>query len=182
MHRAVGLEAIIQPVQPPAASATHTALACRRLALICAAFTGCWALSGPAYCAIFLDPQAPLGRLVPTGLPAPLVTAIFITAGLYTIFWASLPVTLLIVGIGYLRFAVPGWRWPAAWAGIVAAGIALDPLSLAALSAFEPSTWHWLALSAAFLAIGAAMIAVLTGAERSRVRGEHMRRQLASQA
>lgn len=65
MHQAVGLEAIIQPVQPPAAPATHQALASRKLALICAAFTGCWALSGAAYCAIFLDPQPPLGRLGP---------------------------------------------------------------------------------------------------------------------
>jgi hypothetical protein len=105
-----------------------------------------------------------------------------IAAILYSLFWASLPVTLLIVGIGHLRFAVPGWRWPAAWVGIVAAGIALDPLSLAALSPFDTSTWHWLALSAAFLAIGAAMIAVLTGAARSRARSEQMRRQLASQA
>jgi hypothetical protein len=169
-------------VQPPAAPATHLALASRRLGLICAAFTGCWALSGPAYCAIFLDPQPPLGRLGLPSLPAPLVTAIVIAAMLYSIFWASLPVTLLIVGIGHLRFAVPGWRWPAAWAGLVAAGIALDPLSLTALGAFDNSTWHWLALSAAFLAIGAAMIAVLTGAERSRARGEQMRRQLASQA
>jgi hypothetical protein len=169
-------------VQPPVAPATHATLASRKLAVICAAFTGCWALSGAAYCAIFLDPQPPLDSLGQTRLPAPLVTAIVITAGLYTLFWASLPVTLLIVGIGHLRFAVPGWRWPAAWAGIVAAGIALDPLSLAALSSFDTSTWHWLALSAAFLAIGAAMIAVLTGAERSRARGEQMRRQLASQA
>lgn len=169
-------------MQPPVAPATQTALASRKLALICAAFTGCWALSGAAYCAIFLDPQPPLGRLGLPPLPAPLVSAIVIAAMLYSLFWASLPVTLLIVGIGHLRFAVPGWRWPAAWVGIVAAGIALDPLSLAALSPFDTSTWHWFALSAAFLSVGAAMIAVLTGAERSRARGEQMRRHLASEA
>jgi hypothetical protein len=172
MHRAVGLEAIIQPVQPSAAPATHPALASRNLALVCAVFTGFWALSGAAYCAIFLDPQPPLGRLGTPRLPAPLVTAIVIAAMLYALFWASLPVTLLIIGIGYLRGAVPGWRFPAAWAGIVAAGTALDPLSLAALSAFDTSTWHWLALSAAFLAIGAAFIAVLTAAQsRAETRG-----------
>jgi hypothetical protein len=88
MHRFVGLEAIIQPVQPPAAPATHQALASRNLALICAAFTGSWD---------------------------------------------------------------------------------------------DTSSWHWLALSAAFLAIGAAMIAVLTAAQ-SRARCGRIRQQLASQA
>jgi hypothetical protein len=80
--------------------------------------------------------------------------------------WASLPITLLIVGIGHLRVAVPGWRWPTAWAGTVAAGIALDPLCLAALSPFDTHPWHGLALSGAFIAVGAAMIAVVMGAAR----------------
>jgi toxin YoeB len=180
VHQAVGLEAIIQPVQLPAAPATRQALASRKLALMCAVFTGFWALSGAACCPIFLDPQPALGRLGLSRLPAPLVTAIVIAAIMYAVFWASLPVTLLIVGIGHLRVAAPGWRWPATWAGIVAAGIALDPLSLAASSPFDTSAWHWLALSVALLVIGAAMIAILTGPTRSRARGEH--RQLASQA
>ena len=84
----------------------------------------------------------------------------------YAFFWLSLPVTLLVVGIGQLRGTIPvGWRWPAIWSGIVVAGIALDPLGLWATNTTYTSDgfqWTWLAATLGYLAVGAAMTAILT--------------------
>jgi dipeptidyl aminopeptidase/acylaminoacyl peptidase len=136
------------------------------MGLVCAIFAACWALPGAAYCAIGFAPLP--ASLTPSDLPAPLVSGIVTTEIAYASLWASLPVILLIIGIGRLRLAGPaGWRWPAAWAGAAAAGIALDPLILFALNPFSTPPSHWPAISIGFAAVGAAMIAILIGAARS---------------
>jgi len=62
------------------------------------------------------------------------------------------------------------------WAGTVAAGITLELLFITGFGQPDPSpaytgpaivNWAWLAESVGFAAVGAAMIAILAGAERS---------------
>jgi hypothetical protein len=83
-----------------------------------------------------------------------------------------IPVPLLIVGLVQLRRAVPGWRWPAAWTGVMAVAITLATvLVLAIAHALQPSgisypvlaqlSWGWLTLIIAFIATAAAMTWVL---------------------
>jgi hypothetical protein len=91
--------------------------------------------------------------------------------------WWLFPLLLLLAGLAYLPSAAPGaHRWPAAWAGAIAAGITLEALFITGFGQSGPSpayigpamvNWVWLAESAGFAAVGAAMIAILTGAERS---------------
>jgi hypothetical protein len=147
-------------------------MACRKLRLICAALVACWSLPGSAICAIaFVDPS-----WSPPSLPSgPLRDPIAVEVVLNEIFWVILPVILLVVGIAHLSSAVAGWRWPAAWISAVAAGIALDALGSFALARARegidtPPSWYGLPMSIGFVVIGAAMIAVLTGAARSRAR------------
>jgi hypothetical protein len=97
--------------------------------------------------------------------------------------WWLFPVLLLLAGLAYLPSAAPGERrWPVVWAGAVAAGVTLEALFLTGFGQPDPSSayigpavvnWVWMAESAGFAAAGAAMIAILAGAERS------ARRQLA---
>jgi hypothetical protein len=57
-----------------------------------------------------------------------------VAAILYALFWLSLPVVILAVGIDQLRAAAPAVRlWPALWTVMVVTGIALDALGLWAL-------------------------------------------------
>jgi hypothetical protein len=70
----------------------------------------------------------------------PVGSVLFALGMLYGIFWLSLPVPLLVLGTGQLRFATAaGWRWPAAWIAAVLAGIALDPLDVWALTTYSHS-------------------------------------------
>lgn len=153
-----GMRCDNHPVQPSAAPPDHLAVARRRLGFTCAVFVVCWAVPGAAYCVVTL-PSALYG-------PGVLASWIWWAGVLYAIFWVSLPVILLVVGIGHLRFAVPGWRWPAAWACAVVAGIALDPFGLLALNPFDSHSWYWVALFSGFVALGAAMMGILISAAR----------------
>jgi hypothetical protein len=91
--------------------------------------------------------------------------------------WGLFPVLLLLAGLAYLLSTAPGARrWPAVWAGAVAAGITLETLFITGFGQPDPSpaytgpavvNWVWLAESLGFATVGAAMIAILTGAERS---------------
>jgi hypothetical protein len=90
--------------------------------------------------------------------------------------WWVFPLVLL-AGFAYLPSAAPGARqWLAGWAGALAAGIMLEALVVTGFGYHNPSpayigpaivNWVWLVESLGFAAVGAAMIAILTGAERS---------------
>jgi hypothetical protein len=88
--------------------------------------------------------------------------------------WAVLPPPLLIAGLVYLRRS--GWRWLAMWAVAAAAGAALEAMVITWFGYPYPSptyvgpgmvSWVSLAESLRFAALGAAMMAILAGAERS---------------
>jgi hypothetical protein len=91
--------------------------------------------------------------------------------------WGLFPVLLLLAGFAYLPSAAPGARrWPAVWAGAVAAGITLEALFITGFGQPGPAAayigpaivnWVWLAEALGFATVGAAMIAILTCAERS---------------
>jgi hypothetical protein len=136
-------------------------------------FVGCWAAPGSAFCALaFYDGFVPGQPLAtgPTWMDGPVGGVLTMLAVVYGFFWLCLPVVLLAVGIGELvATARPGWRWPSLWAAVVGAGIALDALGLWAVSTtysgggFE---WQWLAASIGYLAVGAALAAILITAPR----------------
>jgi hypothetical protein len=88
--------------------------------------------------------------------------------------WVFLPLPLLIAGLTYLRGS--GWRWLATWAVAVAAGAALEAMVITRTGYHYPSptyvgpgivSWVSLTESLGFAALGAAMMAILAGAERS---------------
>jgi hypothetical protein len=135
-------------------------------------FVACWAIPGAAFCAWQfyqgLVPAQPDGWAAPGGL---IGAALTILAILYALFWLCLPAVTLIVGIGQLvATARRGWPWPTLWAAAVVAGIGLDPLGLWSLDTtysgggFE---WPWLAASIGYLAVGAALLAILLAAPRT---------------
>ena len=88
--------------------------------------------------------------------------------------WVVLPVPLLIAGLVYLRRS--GWRWPAMWTAAVAAGAALEAMVITWFGYHYPSpvyvgpgmvSWVSLAEALGYAALGAAMMAILAGPERS---------------
>jgi len=94
--------------------------------------------------------------------------------------WALLPAPLLILGLGYLRRAARGrLDLAAGWVGALAAGVLAElsfALGLPAPRAMSPGYEGppvpyptALGLSAAFLAVGVALVAVLASARRSRI-------------
>jgi hypothetical protein len=157
-------------VQLSVAPATRSALSGKR-GFTRAVFVVGWVLSAGACGAVAFDPLASPVRSgspgPPPDLPALLVPAWPVTGVLYAFWWVSLPVLLLLAGIGLIRFAVPGWRWPAAWTAAAAAGIALDLLGLLALNQFDSHPRYWLGLSIGFAVLGAMMICLSACAGRS---------------
>jgi hypothetical protein len=144
----------------------------RRAALI---FAVCWAIPGAGFCALAFQDGFVAGQPFGTdpAWTAGPAGAVLVGAGsVYAIFWLSLPVVLLIVGTGQLVATTPtGWRWPAIWATAAAAGIALDPFCLwanATTYTGDSFQWTWLTAAVGYLAIGAAMAAILIAAPRSR--------------
>ena len=91
--------------------------------------------------------------------------------------WFFLPIALLVVGVRHVRQAAPGrWQWPVLWSWAVAAAIGLEALAIMRIGYHIPSpgylgpgivSWVSLVESIGFMTLGAAMIAVLTRAERS---------------
>jgi hypothetical protein len=125
---------------------------------------------------------------IPTGYGAPFIDFPWMAANLLmAVAWAAGPVALLIVGlIHLLRTAHRKWWSALAWVGALAAGTAIGyvimhdyGLLLTAYprdldgsplgpSRFAPGTPYWQALIAAGgqLAVGAAMIALVTASAR----------------
>jgi len=143
----------------------------RRISLILVA---CWALPGAGFCALaFLGGFAPSQPFAndPAWMAGPAGAVLAVLEVAYAFFWLSLPVTLLVVGIGQLRATTPGgWRWTAMWTGAVVAGIALDPLGLWAANTTYSSDgfqWTWLTATLGYLAVGTAMTEILIAAPRS---------------
>ena len=111
-------------------------------------------------------------RLAVTGpdlvlaLPSWVSLAAYLGAFALLLLWGILPVLLLAVGFDYVRASRPlGWRWRAAWAGVAAAGAALEVLPFAFPFSFMSVTpnLHEFAESLGFAAAGAAMILMLLG-------------------
>lgn len=118
-----------------------------------------------------LDPTSPFGGLFdwPGG---DLNEVIFAMCGLAALAWLALTIPVLIAGIRQL-LGWPGKRVrTAAWAGAWAAGLALMALIPSSLASPPPpqgysggpiANWWELAISAAFLTLGAAMALILDG-------------------
>jgi hypothetical protein len=88
---------------------------------------------------------------------------------------AGLWLAVMIYGFSYLRLAGLTGRWRTAWAGAVAAAAAVsvaflcvfgDPVPLFGQVVIGRPDWGLLAFSAAFLAGGAIMVAIINAAER----------------
>jgi hypothetical protein len=144
---------------------------------VCPIFVACWGVPAAAFCALaFAGGFAPSQSVSaePSWLAGPLGSVLAELGLLYGVFWLSLPVTLLVIGIGQLRLgAAARWRWPAAWTAAVLAGMALDPLALWASNTTysgEGFEWPWLALGTAYLALSAAMFTLLIAAKRTSAR------------
>jgi hypothetical protein len=88
---------------------------------------------------------------------------------------AGLWLAVVIYGFSYLRLAGLAGRWRTAWAGAVAAAAAAsvaflcvfwDPAPLFGQVVIGHRDWGLLAFSAAFLAAGAIMVAIIIAADR----------------
>jgi hypothetical protein len=132
-------------------------------------FVACWALPGAAVCG-WQFYQGPIGPATPSGWAAPggpiggVVTDLVIV---YALFWLCLPVVVLIVGIVQLvRTARRGWPL---WAAAVVAGIRMDPLALwsSAMAYNDRAIWPWFAVCIGYLAVGAALLAILLAMPRA---------------
>jgi hypothetical protein len=141
------------------AAANRTAMRRRWRAVV-----ACWSFPGAAVCVHEFAPAGTSPSFGSWALQGPASAGIWMTGTIAVVLWGILPVVLLIVGIGRVRFAVPGWRWPTAWIAAVMAGLSLDPLVIFALHSFSIPRWDWLALSSGFVLVGATMIGLLTGA------------------
>jgi hypothetical protein len=128
----------------------------------------CWAVPGAAFCGWQfyqgLVPAQPDGWGTPGGPIGALVANLVIA---YALLWLCLPGVLLIVGIVQLvRTARRGWPL---WAAAVLAGIGLDPLVLWSLGTGNNfrAGWPCLAVSIGYLAVGAALLAILLAVPRT---------------
>jgi hypothetical protein len=131
-------------------------------------FVAGWAIPGAALCGWQfyrgLVPAQPDGWAAPGGPIGAVVTDLVIV---YALFWLCLPGALLIVGIVQLvRTARRGWPL---WAAAVVAGIGLDPLGLWWVDTADNgrALWPWLAVGIGYLAVGAALLAILLAVPRT---------------
>jgi hypothetical protein len=102
--------------------------------------------------------------------PATLWFPVLLIAGLLSLALAPSPIAVLITGLIYLRrVALTRWQWKTAWAGAALGAIAAETLLLRAVivslwytsgSALRQPNWGPPALSAGFVAAGAAMIGI----------------------
>jgi len=152
-----------------------------RHGLGCRLLVAYYAVAGTAWCA-YLFYLSTLPVTIPGDWPEgggggpAWLGAIAAVALLLLCMWWLFPL-LLLAGFAYLPSAAPGARrWLAGWAGALAAGIMLEALVITGFGYHDPSpayigpavvNWVWLVESLGFAAVGATMIAILTGAERS---------------
>ncbi len=133
---------------------------------VCLTLVLCWAVPSTAGWS-----WAAFGSPLPVrtwyyALPSWVSLAAYLGAFALLLLWGILPVLLLAVGFDYVRASRPlGWRWRAAWAGVAAAGAALEVLPFAFPFSFMSVTpnLHEFAESLGFAAAGAAMILMLLG-------------------
>ena len=136
----------------------------RRASLTLIAF---WALPGAAFFAWQfyqgLVPAQPDGWAAPGG---PIGAAVADLVIAYALFWLCLPGVFLIVSIVQLvRTARRGWPL---WAAAAVAGIGLDLLGLWSLDTGNGRAgWPSLAVSIGYLAVGAALLAMLLAVPRT---------------
>lgn len=142
----------------------------------CLGLTAGWALLGSAACGftfiISLIPgPAAYGRSLPPGL---WFTELAIAVVMLPL-CALIPLPLLISGHAYLCAAAgAGTRWPAIWTATASASVAVEVLFwIRLVHLLEPGfpslpdpSWHALAFSVGFLAVGGAMSWVLIRATR----------------
>jgi hypothetical protein len=90
--------------------------------------------------------------------------------------WLFLPIPLLVFGVRHVHHAPGRWQWPVLWSWAVSGAVGLEALAIMRIGYHIPSpgymgpgivSWVSLVESIGFVALGAAMIAVLTGAERA---------------
>ena len=113
--------------------------------------------------------------ITPSWMPGWLSYIIWLAGFLGVIPWVLTLGLILILGVVYFHRVAPGRHlWQVAWVGTVAAGVAL--IALMADMQISPTlpytgptivSWGELPVSAGFLALGAVMIALLTGPARS---------------
>ena len=171
------MESSVNPV-PRAERVVPASVASGRL---CRVLVTCWALLGAGGCALLFvwstgRVQGSYGMVIaPTWLPSWLSYILWLAAFLGAVPWMLLLGVILILGVVHFRRVAPGRHlWGVAWAGAVAAGILLMALvNYVHISPYSPYTgptivsWGELPVSAGFLVLGAAMIALLTRAARS---------------
>jgi hypothetical protein len=154
----------------------RSALAAAKRAPICRSLVACYTLFGAAWCGyIFFLSTQPVTIPDDWGAQAPAWLGVIAALAVFGYLpWLVYPVPLLIAGIVHVRRAAPGsWRWLAAWAGAVAAGMVLEALVATHAGFHFPSPVYtglgrvsWVALgeSFGFVAVGAAMIRIVDGA------------------
>jgi hypothetical protein len=138
---------------------------------LCISLAAVWSLLGVGTCALlFAVSLIPLQgaspnyvRSVPVGLD---YTGTILGVCMVPL-CMFIPVPLLIAGRRHLRRSLAGTRRVTAWTASASAGILVEALFLFKLghhdSLIPYRSWHALELSVGFLAVGAAMAAVLLG-------------------
>jgi hypothetical protein len=125
---------------------------------ICLTFASFWAVGGVLVSAGIFVVNYSVHASAPSWIAGVAVVAAFV--------WLPLPLVVLLLGLIHLGVdARAGWRWLSVWVAIIAAGIALQAVTLLAVGPWFLPGWTWLAISAGFLLIGMAAIAVLSCAK-----------------
>ena len=149
-----------------------------------------WALTAAVLCgAVFgqsSQPEPNPATASPGPLPGGDLALVLMAAFALSVCLAACPFIAFATGLAYLRGeALSGWRWTTGWAAAAVGGVTVEALLVRAvvldlLDSARPAVdqprwapgqvqldWGALALSAAFVVAGAAMVAVLGIAARS---------------
>jgi hypothetical protein len=139
----------------------------------CRAGAACWALIGAVGCGyLFVSSTLPVTTLGDPSLWGPgWLASIAVAGGLILgLPWLALPVVLLPIGVAYLRRAPRRPLWQTAWAAAAAAALALEALFITGIDVpflapnyQGPALVSWIQLpeTAAFIAVGIALLAIL---------------------
>jgi hypothetical protein len=146
----------------------------------CRAFAACWALIGAVGCGyLFASSTLPVATVgdVPLWGPGWLASIAVGGALLLGLPWLVLPVALLPIGLVYLRREAPRRpHWRTAWVALTVAAVALEALFVTGFEVpfLAPNnqgralvSWIQLPETAAFVAIGIALLAILARSARA---------------